>query len=397
MHVAVLGAGIMGSSTALQLARRHVRVTLFDKSAAPCEGASRWNEGKIHLGYLYGGDPTLATARAVLPGGMRFKTLLEEMIGCSLDGRVTPASDVYLVHRRSVVDADSAGRYFGAVNELARNHCDSSRYLVDTSTARVERVTPRELAAEYDVATVVAGFRVPEHSVTTQWVADRMVDAVMAAPIDLHLETRIVGVRRTSPADPIFVDTEHGVEGPFDVVVNALWEGRLRVDASLGLTAPPQYSHRYRLALFVKTRSPVQLSSAVVATGPFGDVKNYTGRELYVSWYPAGLIAEAEGIDPPSVLELTPARRARVATETFARLGEIIPSLADVEAMVELVTVAGGWVSAAGRGPLADPESTLHQRVAVGITRTGNYISVDTGKYSIAPWLAEKVVELLVA
>ena len=232
---------------------------------------------------------------------------------------------------------------------------------------------------------------------TTRWVADRIVDAVTASAIDLRLNTKIIGVHRTWPADPMFVETEHGVDGPFDVVVNALWEGRLRVDASFGLDAPPQYSHRYRLALFVQTRSPIQLPSAVVATGPFGDVKSYTGSEFYVSWYPAGLIAEAEGIDPPSLGELTPSRRARVATETFARLGEIIPSVADVEAMADVVTVAGGWVSAAGTGPLADPSSTLHRRAAVGFTRTGNYITVDTGKYSIAPWLANKVVDSLLA
>ena len=50
MHVAVLGAGIMGCSAALCLARRGARVTLLDAAPRPCVGASRWNEGKIHLG-----------------------------------------------------------------------------------------------------------------------------------------------------------------------------------------------------------------------------------------------------------------------------------------------------------------------------------------------------------
>jgi glycine/D-amino acid oxidase-like deaminating enzyme len=36
--VAVLGAGIMGSATALFLARRGVRVTLFDQAGAPFSG-----------------------------------------------------------------------------------------------------------------------------------------------------------------------------------------------------------------------------------------------------------------------------------------------------------------------------------------------------------------------
>ncbi len=328
MHVAVLGAGIMGSSVALLLARhRGVRVSMFDGATAPFAGASRWNEGKIHLGYLYGGDSTLATAQRLMPGGLRFKTITEELIGCSLEGRITQAGDIYVVHRDSVVDAESAGRYYAAVNELTRQHDDSSRYLVDASTARIEKLTTRELAADYETAEIVAGYRVPEHSVQTQWVADRFVDALNASPIDVHLDSRVVEVRSTSPTESLFVVTQHGVVGPFDKVVNALWEGRLRIDASMDLSPPPLYSHRFRLALFVRTRSPVLLHSTVVATGPFGDVKNYTGRDLYVSWYPAGLIAEGDGVDPPPVAEPSPDLRARVVEATFGGLGRIIPSL----------------------------------------------------------------------
>ena len=59
-RVAILGAGIMGASLAILLARRGCAVTVFDREEAPVACASRWNEGKIHLGYLYGADPTLA-------------------------------------------------------------------------------------------------------------------------------------------------------------------------------------------------------------------------------------------------------------------------------------------------------------------------------------------------
>ena len=57
----------MGSSVALLLGRRGVQVTVFDQAPLPFAGASRWNEGKIHLGYLYAADPSLETARRVLP------------------------------------------------------------------------------------------------------------------------------------------------------------------------------------------------------------------------------------------------------------------------------------------------------------------------------------------
>ena len=394
LHVAVLGAGIMGSATALLLARRGVRVTLFDAAERPFARASRWNEGKIHLGHLYAGDRSLATARRVLPGGLAFKSLTESLIGCSLEGAVTPHDDVYLVHRDSVADAEATERYLEWVTAMALEHPDARRYLVDLSSARTTALSRRELAADYDTATVVAGFRVPERSVSTVWVADRFADALVSTDrVELVLSAYVRAVRSSdgSLRDPMFVDTDRGRFGPFDFVVNALWEDRLRVDGALGLPRPPLHNHRFRLSAFVRTRRPVSVASAVVATGPFGDVKNYNGRDLYLSWYPAGLIAEGDGVAPPRLPELDAARRERIGAEILRELGRVVYGIRDVEAAVERVQVEGGWVYAAGGGSLADPTSTLHRRDRVGITRSGSYFSVDTGKYSIAPWLAAQV------
>jgi glycine/D-amino acid oxidase-like deaminating enzyme len=107
MHVAVLGAGIMGCSAALSPRTAGRRVTLLDAAPQPCAGASRWNEGKIHLGYLYAADPSLATRACVLDGGVAFKPLIERLIGHIGRRRDLTVDDVYLVHRRSVVDADA--------------------------------------------------------------------------------------------------------------------------------------------------------------------------------------------------------------------------------------------------------------------------------------------------
>src|SRR5690348_2544950 len=116
--VAVLGAGIMGCSTALYLARRGLRVVLFDEAAAPFSGASRWNEGKIHLGYLYSADRSLETARLILPGGLTFKPFVEGLIGQSIASVTTADDDVYLIHRDSVVTAAESRAYLEKVAEM---------------------------------------------------------------------------------------------------------------------------------------------------------------------------------------------------------------------------------------------------------------------------------------
>ena len=45
-------------------------------------------------------------------------------------------------------------------------------------------------------------------------------------------------------------------------------------------------------------------------------------------------------------------------------------------------------ILATGRLDVDDPESPLHSRVQVGLNQRGSYISVDTGKYTLALLMA---------
>ena len=68
------------------------------------------------------------------------------------------------------------------------------------------------------------------------------------------------------------------------MVVNALWEGPLAIDVTWGWSL--SVVHRFRRCAFVRTREVVDVPGAIVAVGPFGDMKNYNGRDFYLSWYP---------------------------------------------------------------------------------------------------------------
>ncbi|GAA1055552.1 hypothetical protein GCM10017608_29760 [Agromyces luteolus] len=393
-RVAVLGAGIMGSATAIELARRGLDVTLIDREPAPMSATSRWNEGKIHLGFLYGADPTTATAEHILPGSLVFGDRARELIGAELDGHVTREDDLYLLHRDSVVDADTMRRKFEAIGALVRRHPDAARYLVDVSDARVAELAPDELSA---IAgdDVVAGFRVPERSVDTRWFADRLAASVADEPrVTLRAGTTVVGAEPLRSVDGAWrIRTADGDDEVADVVVNALWNGRLPIDVTAGVDPEPPWTHRFRLCVFVRTRTPQRVASALVAVGPFGDVKNYTDRDFYLSWYPEGLVAEG------GELELdVPALPTGVDAEAFVErvrsaLGRLIPGIGSILDDAEETLVHGGFVFAQGRGALDDPRSDLHRRDRFGVRRLGTYHSVDTGKYSTAPWSARILAE----
>jgi glycine/D-amino acid oxidase-like deaminating enzyme len=391
-RAAVLGAGIMGTATAMHLARRGLDVTVFDREAEPMAAASRWNEGKIHLGYIYGADPTLATARHLLTGGLQFGDRLRELIGVELTGHVTTEDDIYLVHRDSVVGPDVLRAKFGAIDELIRGHPDASRYLVDVSGARTSEIGPAELG-ELGGPDIVAGFRVPERSVETRWVADRLVGALAATTgVTLHAGTTVAAVHPVeSSADRWAVRAQHGATEEFDVVVNALWNGRLPIDVTAGLVPRPPWTHRYRQCVFVRTRVGHRLPSALVAVGPFGDVKNYNGRDFYLSWYPVGLVAEGGELEITAPATPTGRDAEAFVARVRAALEPIMPGIGAVLDDAESVVVHGGFVFARGTGALDDPRSGLHRRDRYGVERLGTYHSVDTGKYSTAPWLAREL------
>jgi FAD dependent oxidoreductase len=393
LNVAVLGAGIMGCCAAVRLARAGCTVTLVDQATAPMRGASRWNEGKIHLGFLYARDPSGRTAAELLPGGLAFKALVEELIDSSIAPAVTANDDIYLVHPQSVVDADSMEQYFRLLESRLSASAQAANYLAPLT--KVERLDDRALGNLAD-ASVAAGFRVPERSVNTIWLADRLTGAVAAEPrIRLVMGTRVSRVSPgTAPwSGPWRLDCRPQIDEEFDVVVNALWEGLLAIDGSVGLEPEQEWSHRFRLALFIRTRRKVHLPSAVLATGPFGDVKNYDGYNFYVSWYPAGLVASGEDIEPPANFPLPPDEL--VIARTLAGIQRYLPRMSEVTDAATDVRVAGGWVFALGRGSLADVASTLHRRDRFGIRNRGAYYSVNTGKYSTAPWLASRLADAI--
>jgi hypothetical protein len=201
---------------------------------------------------------------------------------------------------------------------------------------------------------------------------------------------QVISVTPTGPVDGAWcVQTKGGGGDNFDVVVNALWHGRLEIDRTAGLVPEGKWSNRYRVSIFARTTKPVDVPSAIAVVGPFGDIKNYNGRDFYLSWYPAGLLCESTAVLPEQPAPLDKQERQRVVERVVEGLNSVIPGASEVIENANELVVEGGFVFAMGQGSIADRRSSLHRRDRFGVRRNGHYFSVDTGKYSTAPSLAE--------
>jgi hypothetical protein len=397
--VAVLGAGIQGSCAALALAGRGCRVDLFDRASRPVTQASLWNEGKVHLGLIYARDTSNRTTEMLLRGALHFDASLQRLTGRARPAGLTSVPFHYVVHRASQLPVEAIAAHFADVARRYRAARAGSglRYFDHESDFVWEAMSDRDRNALYDDREVLGAFRTIERSVDPLMVAEMLRRA-----IDEHDNIRFVPASRVervlvdSAGRPSVVITGEGTVGPYEHVVNALWEDRLRVDDGVGLRPDRPWLHRYKLAVHLSGAAGPTLPSTTLLLGEFGDIAEFAGGRRYLSWYPACKLGEWRGLQPEDIAPTIDAATRRRALEgTVQALAAIVPSMESMDLSRARIEVEGGYIFAWGRTGIDDPHSELHRRFDIGIQSAGRYHSIDTGKYSMAPYFADLLAECI--
>lgn len=395
MRVAVLGAGLAGVCTALELAERGVSVDLYDENETPISRAGRNNEGKVHVGLVYANDRSLRTARSMIRGALHFTAALGRWIDvASLETAISDPYD-YAIHPQTMVPADELERYYRACQELLADAADTTglAYLGRDKTLRVERTSSTFFPHT---------FRTSERAVDPRRLADLLAAAVRAsARIAFMGKTRVVdaSAHADGTVGIVFRTGDEKGSARYDHVANALWSGRLAIDAKLGLAPERPWLYRYKTAGWI--RGPVargDMPSMTIALGPFGDVVNYGESGVYFSWYPAGLIARSTDLQPPDWdRDLPPERVEQAVWESFTHLADLCPPLAALAPAPSAIRPIGGTIFAWGETDIDEPESRLHTRFETGVHSVGRYHSLNPGKYTLAPYFALETADRICA
>jgi FAD dependent oxidoreductase len=387
---------MLGVCTALELARSGLGVDLFDRRDMLLSHAATRNEGKIHLGYVYA-KGSLRTAEIMVDGGLRFWPVLRRHLGDAVSA--IPVSDpfVYAVPRDSQLALD---RIFGHAQRIGALLVDRAA-AVDYPGGDLQ-VMPRclsaaEVARSFNPATVIGAILTGERAVEVNAVA-RLLRAVVADEprIRVHLEN-FVQHAEWHPRGGLELTVVRSGEARrvrHETVVNALWDGRLALDRSLGLSPELPWLWRLKYAIRVFDGSgPIDLPSFTGVLGMYGDFVQFPGGTLYLSWYPVCLQGKSAAVDvPPWPREKEDCRATAFAEAALRGLTSLAPALGEaVAAFGGRRVVHGGIIYAAGETDIDDTQSGLHRRDRVGIVRRGGWLSVDPGKYSLAPWFAEHV------
>ena len=263
-----------------------------------------------------------------------------------------------------------------------------------------EWLAPEEVSGSFDAGRIAAAVRTREVAVDPHAVADEICAAVRSSPaVRFRGGMNVAAVAAGREGHRIVLSTGE-TAGPYREVVNALWDGRLQVDASMGLRPARQWLWRAKASL----RVPASVEAAGVPNvtflvGPFGDVSDYGNGASLLSWYPAGLLGASTAVaPPPEWSSLDAGRRAAIARGTIEGLARFLPAVGAIDgAAVRAASLVGGPIYAMGETDIDDPSSGLHARTNPGIQSAGRYHSVDPGKYCLVPLMAMLAADNLVA
>jgi len=401
-RVLVLGGGLQGVCVALALEASGRSVTLLDAAPGCLQRASLRNEGKIHLGFVYANDPSFGTPHLMLEAALTFGPLLERWVGRSIDWETLRSHPfTYLVMCDSLVASDVVLASWSRLDSLYRSEMRGRGYAyLGRRLDRLIRVSPQSDSGLVRDERVSVAIATEEAAIDPVGLAALLTNRLIASQdIDVRTRHRVSSIERVPGGFRVrAVARAREVTFEADSVVNCLWDGRLALDAQLGLV--PQRPWVYRLKhrlLGTAPRALWALPSLTLVLGRYGDVVMRPGGRVYLSWYPTCMTGWSTDMAPPAAWAAAcagdiDARERRVLVrDGLAALDGIVPGLGDCA----VETVDAGIIFSWGRTDIDDPVSELHRRDAIGITSADGYFSINTGKLTCAPLFAQQLVERL--
>jgi hypothetical protein len=384
----------------MELASEGISVDLYDKNDRCMSQASAQNEGKIHLGYVYANDRSLRTARTMIKGAITFASLMRRWIGDAIDSVPVSTPFHYVVHTESLLGIDAIEHHFRRTHSAAIEESRDTPLDYFGADYRVPpaRMSEGECSSLFDRLKVAAAYRTAEMSIDPQALAAIVRDRLSADPhINCLMQTHVHGVapddsRVTVNAEKCGCRTREN----YDHVVNALWDGRLAVDRTVGLH--PERPWLYRVKHYLRMRAPglaSTLPSTTVVLGAFGDLVAFGDGSLCLSWYPAGMRGASPDLIPPAwPLVLDESASLAMRDDILEGLRRIVPAVGRLTPeTVECCRVNAGIIFAWGSTDIHDPASGLHERHAIGPHSRGRYHTIDTGKLTMAPFFGKMVAD----
>jgi hypothetical protein len=395
-NVVVLGSGIQGMCSAFALNSEGYDVTIIEKESQVFNKTSLYQEGRIHLGFTYALDTSCETGYSVMSNSYQFSKLFDQWFGKINWEKLLMPIGYYLVHKESFLSIDELVEYYSKLEKYSLDilNNDPSLSYFDIKPKTIYKVlddiplTMSNKNISYVVKTV-------ERIVEMFYFKDLLIDQLRKTKIKVLLNTEVTNIERESSEFSIRCLEKNSQERIYkgDIVVNCLWNNRIKLDNTIGLNTLDNPLYRLKIGILGTVEEEVPTCSIV--TGVFGNISPRLDKmHAYISWHEECMQGiRTDGTTPkewediisdPSATSLD----ASWIKNTIAKVSEFVPALERFKP----VRLLPGIICSAGKSDIGDKTSEVHNRGShMGVHSFNNYYSIDTGKFSSAPAFAEEL------
>jgi hypothetical protein len=330
---------------------------------------------------------------------------MRRRLGSAFDRVPCSSPFLYAVRKDSLLNVEQVRQHFDDCQCILKNFGETREtdYFGRDLIRPIKEVPRADWDATFDPETVAAIFATDEVAIDPEAVGALAQDRLTATPeIGLRFEATVLDVETTEKGGTVVFEVAgNECRESYDHVVNALWSGRLKLDARLGLRPRRGWLWRLRRNLRVTASGAgADLPSVTTVFGPYGDTVNFRTGSFYFSWYPVGRVGLCKALAPPNEWAngIDHQAKSKFTDGIVAGLSAQLPAVRALARHPQTTfRVTSGIVFAWGETDIDDRDSALHKRNDIGVETRGRYHTVNTGKFTTAPLIATEVAARIAA
>lgn len=374
-QVVILGAGVGGCGTALELADAGYQVTLIEMLDELLAGTSQRMPCRLGLGFHYIDIPTaIKNLHAVL-------ALMKKYPGFRLGEDYTDEHRLrrgrYLVVKDSQFSADTILHTYNELKATYAQLCeeDPSNEVFGPAENFFRILDPTEYSEASENVNVVLGIETAECILNWPKIKAYITHKILQHPrITTHINTEVTKIQTHTDNKYLIgcKQPDKHIALNADVVVNCTWHNIEKLNSQLGLKQTPR-PRTQRLKAMVEITVPDELlnkPSSLFCFGPHAAFTNLGNGRGFLTYEPVTNVEKSTEISLPTHIKnfMSPQLRNQVSANKIGEkiiigAAKYLPALAEAK----LLNVHFGIVRSFGNANIFSRESSIHERRESGV------------------------------
>ncbi len=392
--ITIIGAGIGGVSTALELVKLGHKVRLIEAKEEILDRTSNITPGRLGLGFHYPGDSSHNTAKDVIRGALEFKKKYPDMLIKNASHQKNLTHGWYFLVKNSYLSESDFIHYCNSIKTIYEEICDIYKFNFEENQF-FRRLSVNEFDKIVSLDKISVGIETYEELVDWpkfKWFLTNEI--VNNGNIEVLNNRWVTNIEDLQGSFLLSLQHKKNIEKiESQILINATCEYRLKIDEMIGHVPKEQWVNRLKLVSSITLPNKLkEVHSIFFTQGPFAMFTNWGNGNGFLTYAPITNMGTVHGNDIPEYWEhiiskgIDLSMQKVIGRSMIEGISQFIPTMKNAK----LNYVKAGVVHHSGTGNIYDPKSGIHKRTDTGYYKVKEgFYSLNIGKLVFAPMYAK--------